>query len=71
MKKFYFLSLFFPGIIFFKIIFAFTTPTDFFCVQVITPAKNPETGECREFSTPCAVPEGWEKLKVAPLIKQK
>lgn len=63
MKKFYFLSLFFPGIIFFKIIFAFTTPTDFFCVQVITPAKNPKTGECREFSTPCAVPEGWVKVK--------
>ncbi len=29
------------------------------CAQVITPAKNPATGECREFSTPCDVPEGW------------
>ncbi|MCK4555060.1 MAG: hypothetical protein KAT83_00480 [Candidatus Aenigmarchaeota archaeon] len=29
------------------------------CAQVITPAKDPATGECREFSTPCDVPEGW------------
>ncbi len=29
------------------------------CAQVITPAKNPATGECRKFSTPCDVPEGW------------
>ncbi|MCK5373060.1 MAG: hypothetical protein KAJ20_01880, partial [Candidatus Aenigmarchaeota archaeon] len=29
------------------------------CAQVITPAENPETGECREFPTPCDVPEGW------------
>ena len=32
---------------------------DVVCAQVITPAKNPATGECREFSTPCDVPEGW------------
>lgn len=31
------------------------------CIQVITPAKNPATGECREFATPCDVPEGWIK----------
>lgn len=29
------------------------------CIQVITPAYNPATGECREFPTPCAVPKGW------------
>lgn len=29
------------------------------CVQVITPAKNPQTGEVRDFPTPCDVPEGW------------
>ncbi|MFH1127675.1 MAG: hypothetical protein ABIG84_04715 [archaeon] len=29
------------------------------CIQVITPAKNPSTGECREFRTPCDVPQGW------------
>lgn len=29
------------------------------CVQVITPARNPQTGECREFPTPCDVPQGW------------
>ncbi len=34
---------------------------DVFCIQAITPAKNPETGECRQFPTPCEVPRGWEK----------
>lgn len=29
------------------------------CIQVITPAHNPETKECRKFSTPCDVPPGW------------
>ncbi|MBN2361884.1 MAG: hypothetical protein JXR83_20705 [Deltaproteobacteria bacterium] len=29
------------------------------CIQVITPAMNPDTGECVEFPTPCDVPEGW------------
>jgi len=32
------------------------------CIQVITPAKNPQTGECREFSTSCNVPAGWLKV---------
>lgn len=32
------------------------------CPQVITPAKNPTTGECREFTTPCDVPGGWETV---------
>lgn len=42
-----------------------TTPSpeqEKFCDQVITPAKNPRTGECRDFPTPCDVPEGWEKV---------
>ena len=29
------------------------------CIQVITPAQNPQTGEVREFPTPCDVPQGW------------
>lgn len=33
-----------------------------FCIQVITPAKDPKTGQCKEFPTPCDVPEGWETL---------
>jgi tetratricopeptide (TPR) repeat protein len=33
------------------------------CIQVITPAKNPQTGECKEFSTPCEVPKGWTKVR--------
>jgi len=33
-----------------------------YCAQVITPAQNPLTGECREFSTPCEVPANWNKV---------
>lgn len=33
------------------------------CIQVITSAKDPQTGECRSFPTPCDVPEGWEKVQ--------
>lgn len=29
------------------------------CAQVITPAKDPQTGQCIEFPTPCDVPSGW------------
>ena len=32
------------------------------CAQVITPAKNPATGECKEFATPCEVPIGWNTV---------
>jgi len=32
-----------------------------FCIQVITPAQNPTTGECKNFPTPCDVPAGWER----------
>ena len=38
------------------------------CAQVITPAQNPETGECREFPTPCDVPEGWVVVDSCPLV---
>lgn len=34
-----------------------------FCIQVVTPARNPQTGEIREFPTPCDVPEGWEVIQ--------
>lgn len=33
------------------------------CIQVITPARNPVTGEVIEFPTPCDVPPGWETLR--------
>ena len=36
---------------------------DTFCIQVITPARNPDTGEIREFATPCDVPEQWEIIQ--------
>ena len=33
------------------------------CIQVIQPARNPETGQIREFPTPCDVPAGWENIQ--------
>lgn len=36
-----------------------TSPAPAACIQVIAPARNPLTGECRNFPTPCDVPEGW------------
>jgi len=32
------------------------------CIQVIQPAYNPLTWECKEFSTPCNVTKGWKKV---------
>jgi hypothetical protein len=31
------------------------------CIQVLAPARNPLTGECRVFPTPCDIPDGWER----------
>lgn len=39
------------------------------CIQIITPAKNPETGECRNFRTPCDVPAGWEKTAACNILQ--
>ena len=38
-----------------------TPKDDVACIQVITPAKNKKTGECRDFPTPCDVPEEWKQ----------
>lgn len=38
-------------------------PDNQVCIQVITPAKNLQTGECKDFPTPCDVPAGWEKIE--------
>ncbi len=32
------------------------------CAQVITRAKNQQTGEMKDFPTPCDVPSGWDKI---------
>lgn len=32
------------------------------CVQVVTQAQNPITGEVKEFGTPCDIPMGWNIL---------
>lgn len=36
---------------------------DTICAQVITPARDPKTGEITEFPTPCDVPKGWELIE--------
>ncbi len=36
------------------------------CAQVITPARNATTGECKNFPTPCDVPAGWGKVNACP-----
>ncbi len=33
------------------------------CIQVVTSARNPKTGEIKDFGTPCDVPAGWEVLE--------
>ena len=30
------------------------------CIQVITYARNPETGACCVYPNPCVVPDGWQ-----------
>ena len=32
------------------------------CTQIVTPARNPLTNECRVFPTPCDVPDGWSPV---------
>jgi len=33
------------------------------CIEVITPAQDPITGECKNFPTPCDVPKDWKKIE--------
>lgn len=40
------------------------------CIQVITRAKNPKTGEIKDFPTPCDVPEGWEVVSPSDMINE-
>ncbi|HEX2252970.1 MAG TPA: hypothetical protein VHQ65_06865 [Thermoanaerobaculia bacterium] len=30
------------------------------CIQVIVWARNPGSGECKQYPTPCDVPSGWD-----------
>ncbi|MFQ6049892.1 MAG: DUF5667 domain-containing protein [Candidatus Paceibacterales bacterium] len=46
-------------------------PKPVVCIQVITPAKNLKTGECKEFPTPCDVPAGWVKVDECPGARLK
>jgi hypothetical protein len=44
------------------------TSTPRVCIQVITPAYNPQNPpECKEFPTPCDVPSGWVKTEKCPV----
>ncbi|MCW1296266.1 MAG: DUF5667 domain-containing protein [Candidatus Parvarchaeota archaeon] len=36
------------------------------CIQVITYAMNPKTGNCMAFPTPCDVPPTWRKVDECP-----
>jgi len=36
------------------------------CVQVIAYAKNSATDECKQFSTPCDIPDNWEEVSSCP-----
>ncbi|MEK9176844.1 MAG: hypothetical protein AAB923_00955 [Patescibacteria group bacterium] len=38
-------------------------PNGTYCAQVITSARDPETGKIREFPTSCSVPPGWEVIE--------
>jgi len=40
--------------------------TDLACIQVIAWAKNPQSGECRMFPTPCDIPAGWVQVRACP-----
>lgn len=33
------------------------------CAQVITPARDPQSGMCKVFPTPCDVPQGWARVE--------
>ncbi|MFZ5933076.1 MAG: DUF5667 domain-containing protein [Patescibacteria group bacterium] len=38
------------------------SPEEPACIQVVTPAKNPTTQECKNFPTPCDIPDGWIRV---------
>jgi hypothetical protein len=38
-----------------------TSPPPSACTQVLAPARNPLTNECRVFPTPCDIPDGWTR----------
>ncbi len=41
-----------------------------FCTQVIQPAVGPN-GQCKEFSTPCQVPEDWKAIPSCDLVEDE
>jgi hypothetical protein len=49
--------------VFFEILSTFKFIEPQACIQVITRAKNAQTGEEKDFPTPCDVPIGWVKVQ--------
>lgn len=43
---------------------------DKFCIQIIVDAYNEETGECKEFPTPCDIPKDWKAIKSCADLKK-
>lgn len=43
-------------------------PVPMVCIQVIQPAKDPMSGACKEFRTPCDVPLGWVAVNACPTL---
>lgn len=41
------------------------------CIQVITRARDPKTGQERDFPTPCDVPKGWQVVSPTVIQDQK
>ena len=40
------------------------------CAQVITWAKNPDTGDCCQYGSPCETPKGWETFNSKEACEQ-
>lgn len=45
----------------------YCSPTPTICPQVISPARNPYSGQCLNFPNPCSVPKGWSIVKSCDL----
>ncbi len=49
-------------------VYASSVGDDSPCAQVITPARDLNTGECIEYPTPCDVPDGWDVVESCAVV---
>ncbi len=49
-------------------VYASAVGDDSLCAQVITPARDLNTGECVEYPTPCDVPDGWDVVESCAVV---